>query len=98
MGHLIENDILKRSDFNDEVLLHQMALLIEKHPLNYKKESFQEITLPAESSRYFITIENKELDDPLSVLIRCPQGSADVIIGNASKELPTELDITNFFT
>ena len=65
--------------------------------LNYKQDSFHEITIPAsELSRYFITIENRELDDPLTVLIGCPHGSADVIIGKASKPLPTELDITSF--
>ena len=34
MGHLIENDILKRSDFNDDCYLFEIAKLLEKHPLN----------------------------------------------------------------
>ena len=46
---------------------------------------------------YYITIENKELDDPIDVLIECPLGSADVIIGKSSKDLPDEIDISNYY-
>ena len=97
MGHLIENDNIKRSDFNDEEFLFQMALLLEKHPLN-KFEHNNEIILHSSiSSRYYISIENKELDDPISVHIKCPNGSVNFIVGKSNKELPTEIDITRYF-
>lgn len=97
MGHLIENDILKRSDFNDEEFLYQMALLLEKHPLNQVLNSDDEITIDITGpSRYYISIENKELDDPISVLIKCPHASAEVMIGKSNRELPMEIDITGY--
>lgn len=97
MGHLIENDIIKRSDFNDEEFLYQMALLLENHPLNKENKPSKEIIIPSsKSSRYFISIENKELDDPLSINIKCSHGSADIIVGKSSNNLPTEIDITRF--
>ena len=81
MGHLIENDILKRSDFNDEGFLYQMALLLEKHPLNQTLNSDDEITIDVTGpSQYYISVENKELDDPISVLLNCPHASAEVMI------------------
>ncbi len=98
MGHLIEKDILKRTDFNDENYLHQMALLLEKHPMNRKKNNTNEIMIPSstKSSRYYITIENKELDDPITISVNCPNGTADIIIGKSNRNLPTEIDITNY--
>ncbi len=64
MGHLIENDILKRSDFNDEGFLYQMALLLGKHPFNQILNSDGEITIDVTGpSQYYISVENKELDD-----------------------------------
>lgn len=98
MGHLIENDIIKRSDFNDEGFLFQMALLLEKHPLNRDlKKSKETIISATNSSRYYISIENKELDDPLSVVINCPHGSANIIVGKTGNELPTEIDVSRYF-
>lgn len=98
MGHLIENDILKRSDFNDEGFLYQMALLLEKHPLNQSRNISDDIIINSSTaSKFYITIENKELDDPISVDIQCPLGSADVIFSKSSRTLPTEIDITKFF-
>ena len=97
MGHLIENDILKRSDFNDEGFLYQMALLLEKHPLNQTLNSDDEITIDVTGpSQYYISVENKELDDPISVLIKCPHASAEVMIGKSNRELPMEIDITSY--
>lgn len=96
MGHLIENDILKRSDFNDEGFLYQMALLLEKHPLNQTLNSDDEINIDVTGpSQYYISVENKELDDPISVLIKCPHASAEVMIGKSNRELPMEIDITS---
>lgn len=98
MGHLIENDIIKRSDFNDEGFLFQMALLLERHPLNRDlKKSKETIISASNSSRYYISIENKELDDPLSVVINCPHGSANIIVGKTGNELPTEIDVSRYF-
>ena len=97
MGHLIENDILKRSDFNDEGFLYQMALLLEKHPLNQALNSDDEITIDVTGpSQYYISVENKELDDPISVLLNCPHASAEVMIGKSNRELPMEIDITSY--
>ena len=57
MGHLIENDILKRSDFNDEGFLDQMALLLEKHPLNQTQNSDDEIAIDVTGpSQYYISV------------------------------------------
>lgn len=97
MGHLIENDILKRSDFNDEGFLYQMALLLEKHPLNQTLNSDDEIAIDVTGpSRYYISVENKELDDPISVSIKCPHASAEVMIGKSDRDLPMEIDITSY--
>ena len=75
-----------------------MALLLEKHPLNLDKESTNEIMISSsKSTHYYITIENKELDDPISVFINCPHAKADVIVGKSNRELPSEIDITRLF-
>ena len=98
MGHLIENDNFKRSDFNDEEFLFEMALRLEKHPLNPRIESTTNtIIIPSsKSSHYHITIQNKELDDPISLIIKSPKSSAEMTFAKSHKELPSEIDITNY--
>ena len=73
-----------------------MALLLEKHPLNQTLNSDDEINIDVTGpSQYYISVENKELDDPISVLIKCPHASAEVMIGKSNRELPMEIDITS---
>ena len=36
MGHRLENTALRREDFTDEELLHEMAFLLREHPLNVR--------------------------------------------------------------
>lgn len=94
MGHLIEDEGLKRSDFNDEEYLYQMALLLERHPLNGNSYSPTSITIPASGSKHkYVTIENKELNDPISITIVCDGGSAEIVSAKSHRLLPQEVDI-----
>ena len=79
MGHLIEDDVLKRSDFNDDGFLYEMALLLDKHPLNEHTYSPKSLFISETDSRYqYITIANRELNDPLSITINCSGRTKDL--------------------
>ena len=95
MGHLIEDDVLKRSDFNDERILYEMARLLERHPLNETECGPERITIPASGSRRkYILIENTELNDPITVTITCDGGSAEIVAAKSLRSLPQEIDIS----
>ena len=95
MGHLIEDDIIKRADFNDERFLYEMAILLEKHPLNGNKNLPREIRVPCTgTSSKYITIENKEINDPITVTITGEACAADIISAKSNRTLPKEIDIT----
>lgn len=95
MGHLIEDDVLKRSDFNDERFLYEMARLLERHPLNETECGPERITIPAFGSRRkYILIENTELNDPITVTITCDGGDAEIVAAKSLRSFPQEIDIS----
>ncbi len=97
MGHRIEDDDLKRSDFNDEGFLYQMSKLLERHPLNEIEYSPERITVSASDFNHqYVLIENSELNDPMSVSIHCRECSASILIAESIHPLPKEIDITRY--
>ena len=97
MGHLIEDDVLKRSDFNDEGSLFAMRKRLELHPLNNRAYMPERIVIPASASLHkYIAIENRELNNPVSVTISCPGGRIVLICTTSHGGPAQEIDITRF--
>jgi len=93
MGHLIEDDILKRWDFNDEGCLYQMAKLLENHPFNNieSKSSSNRIIVKKHA---FITIENRELNDPIHIKILGKNTNVKITSIKSNHPTATEIDVT----
>ena len=97
MGHMIEDDVLKRWDFNDEGYLYEMAQLLEKHPLNNPVSQPLTITIPSGIQNHFIAIENKELNDPIQLSFNSTDYQAKIYAIKSFSKLPVEIDITKYF-
>ena len=55
------------------------------------------VVIPASVSLHrYIDIENRELNDPVSVTISCPGGKAVIICTTSHREPAREVDITRF--
>ncbi len=98
MGHLIEDDTFRRSDFNDEVFLSEMAALLENHPLNERYFEPPRISISSPDSRQkYIIIENAELNDPVSITFNNFYGNAEIVSLESFRTLPQQINITKFW-
>lgn len=95
MGHVIEDNSLKRSDFTEEEILCEIAERLSAHPLNAKRNTCRIVL--QEPKRYYVSIENKEINDPITLTIDSDDAAADIFSGRSSSELPVEIDVSGFF-
>ena len=96
MGHLIEDEILKRWDFNDEEYLFKMAKLLERHPFSNVLPELRVYKLSGGESvkSYHITISNLELNDPIHLHMTGQEYTAVITSVKTAMDFPVEIDIS----
>ena len=109
MGHDLRDELIERSDLDDEIL-YEMSCLLDNHPLNPKRErevinmtkersvlrenvTDLELILPA-GKKYQIFIKNRETNDTVEVTIEGGSGTAVITTINALESPSAEINIT----
>ena len=109
MGHDLRDELIERSDLDDEIL-YEMSCLLDNHPLNPKRErevinmtkersvsrenvTDLELILPA-GKKYQIFVKNRETNDAVEVTIEGGSGTAIITTTNALEPPSAEINIT----
>lgn len=97
MGHAIDGTPMKRVDMTDELYLHNLWIMLQKHPLNNYvcRDDKSKIISSLKKGQYLVSLTNKENNDQIHLFIPKDK-SIDIVEKHIMRENNNTVDIEKY--